>query len=138
MDSLHRHRDYLEGEWRAARAAPLSARKAMLVATLIDNFVDRQFAATTGSGDILEYRAGRAKGSAAVGLVMALCRRHEVKLVADAVAVPAAACGDLPLEDFMVSVYNDGTVQRLQLVLGDGSRRDMLETLREAISALDE
>jgi hypothetical protein len=57
-------------------------------------------------------------------------------LATEAVIVPVAEYGTLPVEDFMVSLYNDHTVQRLMLVLADGARVDMLETLREAIAAL--
>ena len=57
MDSLRPHRDYLEADWRAARAAPLSRRKAMLVAALVDAYVDRLFAADPDADDILVYRA---------------------------------------------------------------------------------
>lgn len=137
MDSLTRHLDYLEGEWRAAQAAPLSARKAVLVAMLIDAYVDRMFAALPEAGDILEYRAKVAATSPALRLVMALCsRRHGVDLVTEAVQVPIADYGKLSEADFMVSLYNDHSVQRVRIVGADGERRDMHEVLREAMEAL--
>lgn len=43
----------------------------------------------------------------------------------------------LSVENFIVSLYNDHSVQRLQLVSADGRRHDMLDTLTDAISALD-
>ncbi|MNL47434.1 hypothetical protein D3C87_1702240 [compost metagenome] len=55
----------------------------------------------------------------------------------EAVEVPISAYGSLSVEDFMVSLYNDHTVQRLQIVATDGSRHDMIETLDQAIGALD-
>jgi hypothetical protein len=62
---------------------------------------------------------------------MALCSGR-VRLVTEAVAVPIADYGALAVEDFMVSLYNDHSVQRLRL---NGS--DMMKTLAEAIAALD-
>ena len=118
------------------QAAPLSARKAMLVAALVDAYVDRLFGATPDAEDILAFRAGVATQFTALGHIMALCagRAH---LVTKAVVVPIADYGALAVEDFMVSLYNDHSVQRLRLIHPDGSGADMLETLVEAIAALD-
>lgn len=109
----------------------------MLVAMLIDAQVDRLFAAHSEPDDILAFRAEAAAGSAALGLVMALASQRGVRLVTEAVAVPLADYAALPIEDFMVSLYNDHSVQRLRLVTEDGCHHDMLDTLRAAISALD-
>lgn len=137
MDRLDQHRAYLEAEWRSLQAFPLSRRKAMLVAALVDAFVDRRFAAEA-AGDILAYRAELAAKRPELGLVMALCAGREgMAVVTEAVAVPIADYGTLGVEDFMVSLYNDHSVQRLQLVLPDGERRDMLAVLGEAIAGLD-
>lgn len=111
-------------------------RKAMLVAALVDAFVDRLFGEAPGVDDILEFRAGMAAGAPGLGRVMALCSGRG-KLVLEAVEVPISAYGSLSVEDFMVSLYNDHTVQRLQIVSTDGSRHDMIETLDQAIGALD-
>lgn len=110
----------------------------MLVAMLIDAFVDRMFAALPpDAGDILEYRAEVAASSPALGLLLALCsRRDGVDLVTEAVQVPIADYGKLSEADFMVSLYNDHSVQRVQIVGADGERRDMHEVLREAMGAL--
>ncbi len=108
----------------------------MLVAALIDVFVDHQFAADDGAEDILEYRSARAALSPALALVMELCGQRSVRLVSETVAVPISAYDRLGIEDFMVSLYNDHSVQRLRLVLPDGGRRDMLVTLEQAIAAL--
>lgn len=137
MDSLQQHRDYLEGEWQGLLAAPLSARKARLVAALVDAYVDRLFASAPGVDDILEFRAGMAGGSAALGRIMALCGDKGVQLVTEAVEIPLADYPALPIEDFMVSLYNGHSVQRLRLRTADGGHHDMMETLREAICALD-
>ena len=135
MDSLRHHRDYLEGAWQAAQAAPLSARKAMLVAALVDAYVDHLFGQDPDVGDILEHRAAIATRVPALGLVMALCAQRG-RLVTEAQAVPIEDYGALGVEDFMVSLYNHHTVQRLRLVADDGSRHDILETLRAAVDAL--
>lgn len=136
MDSLRQHRNYLEAEWRALQAAPLSARKAMLVAALVDAFVDRLFAAAADADDILEFREDIAMRSSALGQIMALCSGR-ARLMTDSVAVPLQDYNALGVEDFMVSLYNDHSVQRLRLSMA-GESSDMLAVLGEAIAALDE
>ena len=138
MDSLRAHRDYLEGEWQGLLTAPLSARKARLVAALVDAYVDRLFAATPGAEDILAFRAAMSAGSPALGAIMALSGQDGVQLATEAVAVPIADYGALGVEDFMVSLYNDHTVQRLVLVMADGSRHNMIDTIAAAIGAVDQ
>ncbi|WEK02727.1 MAG: hypothetical protein P0Y65_10955 [Candidatus Devosia phytovorans] len=135
MDSLQAHQDYLLEAWAAAQAAPLSVRKAMLVAGLLDAQVDRLF--TRDAGDILAFRAIMAEQSPALGAVMALCsRRDGFDVVVEAVAVPLSAYQQLSVQDFMVSLYNDHTVQKLNLVLPDGARREMHGVLSKALDAL--
>lgn len=110
----------------------------MVVAVLIDAYVDRQFAAKPGINDILEYRAELAAASPALGLIMALCsRRDDVRLVTEAVEVPLGNYGSLAVEDFMVSLYNNHSVQRVRIAPPDGTRHDMIDTLRGAMTALD-
>ena len=58
------------------------------------------------------------------------------RLVTEAVEVPLAEYVKLSVEDFMVSLYNGHTVQRVRLVLPDGSRLAIHEVLAEAIEAL--
>lgn len=120
------------------QAAPLSRRKAMLVATLVDTYVDRLFAADPDTDDILVHRAETAARSPALGQIMALCAGHTgLAVVTEAVNVPLSDYGTLDVEDFMVSLYNDHSVQRLLLALPDSARLDMLDVLEEAIAALD-
>ncbi|MCS6759540.1 MAG: hypothetical protein MO852_11710 [Candidatus Devosia euplotis] len=96
----------------AARAAPLARRKALL--------------------------AAMQQISAPLGRILALCAAGDkTRLVIESVAVPLAEYGRLSVEDFMVSLYNDHSVQRLLLVTVDGARHDMLDTLEGAIAALD-
>lgn len=138
MSSPRSHQDYLDDEWRALQAAPLSLRKAKLVAGLIDAHVDRLFHAKSAAGDIIGYRAQVADRSPALGLIMALCsQRAGVAIALQAVAVPLEDYGALSVEDFMVSLYNDHSVQRLRLTSPDGSSQDMLELIEAALLALD-
>ena len=107
----------------------------MLVAALADAYVDRLFAADGAAEDVLAFRARIAIQSPALGYIMALCACR-AQLVTDAVAVPIADYGLLEVEDFMVSLYNDHSIQRLRLVLPDGTGLDMLEVLNQAVEAL--
>ena len=139
MTTLEQHFTYLEDARRAARSAPLSARKAMLAAMLIDAYPDRLFAAgETGAEDILAYRAGLAAGSDALALVFALSALRDggPRLVTEPVAVPIADYPKLGVEDFMVSLYNGHTVPRVRIALPDGGRRDVHEVLAAAVAAL--
>lgn len=109
----------------------------MLVAALIDAYVDRLFSADPHADDILAYRAQWAGRSPALSALMDLSsQRNGVRLSAEAVAIPVADYAALAVEDFMVSLYNDHSIQRLQLVLADGSSRDMMDVLEEALAAI--
>lgn len=140
MPELSAHLDYLREAHAAAVAAPLSARRAMLVALLIDAYVDRLFAARTerDDDDVLMFRKALGAGSEALALVMDLCALREggPRLVTEAVAVPLREYGALAVEDFMVSLYNDQAVQRVRIVTPNGGRRDVLEVLAEAVGVL--
>ena len=139
MADLDHHRAYLAEAVAAAQAAPLSRRKALLAALLIDAQVDRLFAAGGLGDDVLEFRARLAGASPALRLVFDLCaqRAGGSQLVLDAVTVPIADYGGLSVADFMVSLYNNHIVQRLLLVDGDGERHDMMATLRQAMAAME-
>lgn len=116
----------------------LSRRRAMLATLLCDAYADRLFAAQTAEDDILRFRERLAAGSPALALVFALAagRPDGPRLVTEAVRVPLGEYGRLSVEDFMVSLYNGHTVQRVRIALPDGSRRDVHEALAEAIAAL--
>lgn len=133
------HSAYLDAAFADAEAAPLSAKKAMLVALLLDAALERVFAArATASDDLLSFRsevAGRAPALAEIMAVAAL-RADGPKLVTDAVKVPIADYGSLSTPDFMVSLYNGHTVQRVLLVRADGTRSEVHPVLREAIAEL--
>ena len=121
----------------AARAAPLSRKKAMLAVLLIDQAADARFAAS-GEGDILAFRAELAAESEALALVLALAAMGAdgPQLVVEAVAVPLAEYPMLGVEDFMVSLYNGQSVQRVLVATPDGARRDVHEMLVAALSTL--
>jgi len=121
----------------AACAAPLSLKKAWLAALLIDQAADALFAARHGGqgDDILAFRAELAGQSEALALVFAIAGR-ELELVTETVEVPLGDYGNLTVEDFMVSLYNAHTVQRVRVALPGGGRADVHEVLREAAAAL--
>ena len=121
----------------AACAAPLSLKKAWLAALLIDQAADALFAARHGGqgDDILVFRADLAGRSEALALVFAIAGR-ELELVTETVEVPLGDYGNLTVEDFMVSLYNAHTVQRVRVVLADGTRADVHEVLERALKDL--
>lgn len=136
---LETHFTYLTDAVAAARAAPLSARKAMLAALLLDAYADRLFdAGTTGAEDVLAWRAQLAERHEALALVFALAaaRPDGPHLVTEAVEVPVTDYPALAVADYMVSLYNQNSVQRVRIALPDGSRRDVHEVLAAALAAL--
>ena len=120
----------------AAAAAPLSAKRAMLAALLIDAAVDALFA-QSGEDDVLAFRARLAVGSEALGLVFGLCALREggPRLVTEAAEVPIANYPALRTEDFMVSLYNGRTVMRVRIAAGE-ARWDVHEVLGRALDDL--
>ena len=117
----------------AARAAPLSAKRAMRAALTLDAAAD----AHAAGGDVLAVRAALAARSEALRLLFALCamRADGPRLVTEAVTVPLGDYGKLGVEDFMVSLYNGHTVQRVLIAEGT-ARRDVHAVLAEALEAL--
>ena len=137
MAELSAHWDYLQDAWAEAQAAPLSRRKALLVASLVDAYADRLFSAQPSPGDILVFREDLAAGSDALRLIFALAARSADVVPSTAfVAVPLETYGQLRVEDFMVSLYNGNAIQRQFLLLPDGTKRDLLDTLAQAMAAL--
>ncbi len=136
MASLDRHFAYLTEAVADARQAMLSRRKAMLAAHLIDAFVDRLFAACAEPArDILAFRTRMTETYPPLGMVLDLVAgRAELKL--EAVEVPLADYGKLSVEDFMVSLYNQHSVQRLLIATFDGGRQDVHAVLAAAVAAL--
>jgi hypothetical protein len=121
----------------AARAAPLSRKRAMLAVLLLDAAVEARFAAG-GGDDPLAFRAEVAASSDALALVMALAAMEDggPRLVVEPIEVPLANYPALSVEDFMVSLYNDHTVPRVRIALAEGGRHDVHEMLAAALDAL--
>ena len=132
MSTLEHHLTYLRDALAEAEAHPLSRRRAMLCVMLIDAYADR-----TAEGDRLVFREKLAAGSAAMGLVfeVAAARESGARLVTETVKVDAGAAAGLREADYMVSLYNGGTVQRVRVARGD-ERWDAIEVLREAVGIL--
>lgn len=119
-----------------ARAAMLSRKKAMLAAHLVDAFADRLFAALAEpASDILAFRATLATAHPPLALVFDLIAGRAT-LVVEPVEIPIADYDKLGVEDFMVSLYNQHTVQRIRLVTADGRREDVHAVLGVAVEAL--
>ena len=142
--TLGGHFALIEDEYRAALKAPLSARKVLLVVALLDNFTDRVFAAfrstspekVFGAEDLPAFRAVLGKGSLALALIFDLgaMRPDGPRLVTRAVEVPIADYPRLSVEDFMVSLYNRNTVQRVLIATPDAADRLALDVIGEAIA----
>ena len=117
-----------------AAAHPLSAKRAMLAALLLDATADRLLPA---GGDLLAHRAALAAGSPALALILDLAALRDggPRLVTEAVEVPLADYDTLSEQEFMVSLYNKHTVPRLRIAIGD-ARWDVHEVLREAAAAI--
>lgn len=108
----------------------------MLAAHLVDAYADRLFAARAEpAADVLEFRAELANTSAALAAIFDLVAGR-ADLVLEAVEIPLADYGKLGVEDFMVSLYNGHTVQRLRIVGSDAIRQDVHEVLAAAVEAL--
>jgi hypothetical protein len=112
--------------------SPLSRKKAMLLALLIDEAID------AGADDPLAARAAAASNPA-LALVMELCAMREdgPRLVLETVAITAEDAASVREADYMVSLYNAGTVQRVRIAWPDGRREDALSVLRQAVAALE-
>ena len=101
----------------------------MLLALLIDQAVDEQ-----AGGDPLAHREGVARGELGTVMELAAMREDGPRLVVETVALedPEAVSE----ADYMVSVYNGGTVQRVRIAWPDGRREDALPVLRAAASSV--
>lgn len=121
--TLDEHLALVVEEHRRAVAAPLSSRKALLVAVLLDHFADRVFAQFRTSmpdflpsaDDLPAWRGKLVAQSEALAAIFAL-GSGQAQLRIDSVEVPIADYQALAVEDFMVSLYNGNTVQRVMLV----------------------
>jgi hypothetical protein len=118
----------------ALEASPLSRKKAMLLALLIDAEIDRR-----AGDDPLAARAALAGTAPALAIVMELAAMRETgpRLVLEPVTITADEAKTLREADYMVSLYNAATVQRVRIAWPDGRRADALASLRQAVAALE-
>jgi hypothetical protein len=131
----------------AARVHPLSSRKTLLVAVLLDNFCDRAFEALRRAPpsrvfhaeDVLAFRERLRAEEPAFGLIFDLCGSAPggPRLEIRAVAVPIEEYGRLSIEDYMVSLYNANTVQRVVIAVEDGPIQLAHEVLDKAVAYLN-
>jgi hypothetical protein len=141
--TLAEHFALIEEENRASLSAPLSARKVMLVMVLLDQFADRMFAAYRAQApekvlfaeDVLGYRDTLKDRSPALAAIFSLCalRPDGPVLKVVAVEVPIADYPQLPVEDYMVSLYNQNTVPRVVIAWPDGRQTLADGVLAEAV-----
>jgi len=119
---------------------PLSLRKALLVAALSDSFVDRLFAGQEAVTDRLGFRAGVAAKHPTLGTVMEICalRDDSPRLALGTVRVPMEDYAGLSVEDFMVSLYNEHSVQRVMVCWPAGRQEDGQALLAAAVAGLEQ
>ena len=115
----------------ALEASPLSRKKAMLLALLIDDAIGE------GADDPLAARAAVTHPALATVMELAAMVDNGPRLVLEAVTVTAAEAATLREADYMVSLYNAATVQRVRIAWPDGRRADALVLLRQAVAALE-
>jgi hypothetical protein len=134
VDALEHNFSYLDEAVAAARAAPLSSRKALTAIMLVDAMADRLFEARGGAEDVLAFRKRLAEGNDALRLVFAVASQ-KLRLAIEPVEVGAETHPSLPVEEFMVSLYDGRRVQRVVVIDGD-ARHDAHEVIAEAVRGL--
>ena len=113
-------------------SAPLSRKKAMLVVLLLDAAIGE-----SAEDPLAHRRAATNDPALAVVMDIAAMREGGVRLVLEPVGVTPAEAGVLREADYMVSLYNGATVQRVRVAWPDGRRADALALLRQAAAALE-
>ena len=118
----------------ALEHSPLSRKKAMLLALLVDAAID-----ALAADDVLAHRSAVADSDPALALVMELCAMSDKgpRLILEPVTITPAEAATLREADYMVSLYNSATVQRVRISWSDGRREDALTVLRQAAAALE-
>ena len=130
--ALHLEHPSIATALAALEASPLSRKKAMLLTLLIDAAIG------DGADDPLAQRAAAAAHPAlATVMELAAMREDGPRLLLEGVTVTAAEASALREADYMVSLYNGGTVQRVLVGWPDGRRADALSLLRQAVAALE-
>lgn len=142
--TLDEHFALIVEEYGHSRQSPLSVRKALLVAVLLDHFADRVFARfrsenperVCGAEDLPAWRAALAARSDALAAIFALSsgRSDAYGLRIETVTVPIADYPALSVADYMVSLYNRNSVQRVRLVSPDGQSMAAHDVLEAALA----
>jgi hypothetical protein len=135
LAELQEHWRFLQDALHEYKRSPLSLRKAMLVVALADAMVDRLFAATNVAEDLLEFRVSVGAENLALALVMELAahRPHGPRFMVMERQISLEHYGALPIEDFMVSLYNNHSVQRL-MVVGLSPELEAAAVLQQAVA----
>ena len=109
----------------------------MLAVALVDAFVDRLFERSDLS-DVLEFRRRIGEAHPVLGLVMSIAshRADGPKLAIANRPVPIERYGELAVEDFMVSLYNDHSVQQLVVQSPGASDMPALALVQSALRDL--
>jgi len=133
----------IEREYGNLQRSWLSGRRTLLIAALLDSFADRAFSdllrrndlRLAGIEDTLAYRRHLSAACPALGTIFDLCSMGEEspRLVTHAVKVPITHYPDLAVEDFMVSLYNHNSVERVLFAWPDGREVLAIDLLGEAI-----
>jgi hypothetical protein len=145
--TLAEHFALIDAELADLDAHPLSARQTRLLMTLIDKFADRVFFARRErhpdrvvevEGRTIEdgvaWRDFLRHECPALGAIFDLCAvPPTAALEVRAVEMPIPDYPELSTADFMVSLYNGNSVQRVLLVLPDGDTRLAREVIGAAM-----
>jgi len=116
----------------AFTAAPLSRKKAMLLVLLLDAAIEE-----SADDPLARRRAAASDPSLALVMELAAMRENGPRLVLEAVTITVADAAGLREADYMVSLYNGATVERVRVAWPDGRREDALRLLRDAVAALE-
>jgi len=141
--SLAEHFALILAETADLDAHPLSARQTRLVLTLLDKFAERVYFALretapeklAPAADVVAWRDLLRSRCPALGAIFDACAvPPAAELMTAAVDVPLADYPRLSTADFMVSLYNGLTVQRVLLVSAAGETRLARAVIDDALA----
>jgi hypothetical protein len=110
----------------------------MLVIALIDVFIDRLFESAENEDDILEFRGRMATSSRGLGIVMDIAahRPGGPRVLVGSQPVPIERYSALSVEDFMVSLYNNHSIQQLIIAGEHQPEAELFPVLERALADL--
>ena len=103
----------------------------MLLTLLVDGAIE------AGDDPLAQRALAGTHPALATVMELAAMREEGPRLVLEAVRVTATDAAGLREADYMVSLYNGATVQRVRIAWTDGRREDALVVLRQAVAALE-